>query len=170
MLNAASIRCFRSDDTFEQKLGTLPLEEDNIPGMEVVPILLQDDDLSILDPPPPEEEEPIHVKPQDVLFGRGGAVNKHWGNQTFHVEKAKVQWRYLQADKRREKRAVAQTLMDLMKQRHGSRFLDYCKKKKEWYKSDALVLEKIKQALRENLTIEQRKEKREHYKRKNERA
>jgi hypothetical protein len=100
----------------------------------------------------------------DVLCGRGEQVNRHPGNKIFHDEKEKLQPRYLRATKRKEKTAIAQELVDLMKNRYGSRFLGYRSEKKQFYiVENKRVLEKAKQVLRETFTPEQRKVKRERY-------
>jgi hypothetical protein len=99
----------------------------------------------------------------DVLFGRGERGNQHPGNILYHKEKELLQPRYLQAEIRRDKRAIAQELVDRMR-KHGSRFLALDPSSNQWHIVDNdHALAKAKQALRERFTPEERRAKRERY-------
>jgi hypothetical protein len=112
---------------------------------------------------PKNENVPVRgVMEMDVLCGRGEATNRNPGNKVFHKEKAILQPSYLDATCRKDKTAIAQELVDIMQRLHGSRFL--AKENDDWYVVDhQRVLEKVKQALRENMTPEERKAKRERF-------
>jgi hypothetical protein len=117
-----------------------------------------------------QEEGVITTEPDlgytdtDVLCGRGEFINRHPGNVFFREQKAYFQRRYLQAEKRKEKAAIAQALVNFMEREHGSRFLAREMENEPWYTVDKKrVLEKCKQLLREDLTPEDRQEKRKKY-------
>ena len=75
--------------------------------------------------PPPKPIEYIHnIKSSDVLCGRGGATNSHSGNRSFRALVKRHQDRYLRA-KKRDKPAVASSIVDLIRER-GGRFLRRC--------------------------------------------
>jgi hypothetical protein len=112
---------------------------------------------------PKNEHFPVRgAMEMDVLCGRGEATNRNPGNKEFHKQKAILQPSYLEATCRKDKTAIAQELVDIMQRLHGSRFL--AKENDDWYVVDhQRVLEKVKQALRENMTPEERKAKRERF-------
>lgn len=118
----------------------------------------------------PEVKEYVQYNDKDVLFGRGGLINKHPGNNRYHREKKKLQAAYLKASKE-EKGAISKSLIDLV-HAWGGRFLKRDDSKKEiegnkkglWYEvHDRTAQTKAGQALCEDYTKEQRKEKRMRY-------
>jgi hypothetical protein len=104
------------------------------------------------------------LKDTDVLGGRGEWINRHPGHKLLHEEKVVFQTRYLATRSNKEKAAIAQEFVEYMKGEYNSRFLDHCQATTLWYSmTDERVLEKVKQVLRENISSEQRHEKRRRY-------
>jgi hypothetical protein len=113
-------------------------------------------------------EEKIYVgsgyEDTDVVCGKGESVNRHIGHKLFHLEKERLQGRYLRTVARKEKAEIARELVQTMVEKYHSRFLDFCREKGQWYViSDKRALDKAKQVLRESFSAEQRKLKRLQY-------
>jgi len=102
----------------------------------------------------------------DVLMGRGPLVYQHEGNRKFHDEKKKLQKAYLGAANA-EKKTLSQQLVQVIQQKGGS-FLKFDESAMKWYTVDnETARAKAAQALREDYTKEDRKNKRERYKKAN---
>jgi hypothetical protein len=125
------------------------------------------EDLSSCAKRPQNETEKLYVSEItafDIFLGRGERANRQYGNMLFHKEKQRRQPNYVQAKNRQEKMAIAQELVDCMVREYGSRFLEKDRASDHWYMADQQrVLEKAKQALREDFTPAQRQRKREYY-------
>ena len=90
--------------------------------------------------------------PNDVLFGRGGRTNHHWGNKKFRkiVEKHKQQ--YCNERKRCRKRELARKIIDWVRYQQDppGRFLKYDDDDGAWRDvGDKEAREKTSQSLRE---------------------
>jgi hypothetical protein len=107
----------------------------------------------------------VRVSCMDVLYGRGGETNAHPGNITFRAEIKRKQESCQQTTNRKKKVEIARGILNTMKG-NGSRFLKQAEANIWYLESDVRVLEKIKQALRENYTPEQQKAKRQKYRKK----
>jgi hypothetical protein len=101
--------------------------------------------------------------PNDVLIGRGPTYYNHCGNQRFlHVLKPHYQKLYKSAQKAK-KRGIAQQMVDAVFL-SGGRFMERNSKTGAWFEvSNDRAREKASQTLRENLTTQDRREKRLKY-------
>lgn len=112
----------------------------------------------------PSEREYFKVTDADVLLGRGGAINVHKGNVRFHEYKRELQPMYFAAEKKQDRTPIAQALADRI-QDQGGKFLE--KDEKGWYKVHKhRARDKCSQALREDLSKEERRAKRRKYQKK----
>ena len=103
----------------------------------------------------------VQYTDSDVLCQRGGLANKHKGNHQYLAAKEALQTVY-QATPKSGRTAVAQQLVDRV-HAWGGRFLR--KDAKGWYEiHNHTARTKAGQALREEYTPEERKEKRDRYK------
>lgn len=108
-----------------------------------------------------------HYTEKDVLAGRGSLANNHPGNKWYLLQKERLQPFYLATKHKTEKRKISLELVRLVHDR-GGKFLRFDKETGSWYELDSkTTLIKAGQALRENLTAEDRKLKRLKYTRKN---
>jgi len=99
--------------------------------------------------PTPDRQVKI-VRSKDVLFGKGGKINKHQGNLRYHNEKKELQKEYLnQATTKPRKRELVQQLYDVVIHDWGGRFLRRGDEGGEaWYEAHKeAALEKCRQAL-----------------------
>jgi hypothetical protein len=103
------------------------------------------------------------IGPNDVLVGRGPTYYNHSGNQFFlHELKPKFQPKYRCAQKK-EKRGIAQQMVKEVF-RSGGRFLERIPETSLWMVvTKKRAREKASQTLRESLTPEERRAKREKY-------
>lgn len=110
--------------------------------------------------------EPVYFSTytnKDVLAERGHRSNNHPGNEMYRAEKERLQPRYLATSSKTEKTMIAMELVDTVHQ-WGGRFLRMDKKKGLYYELDEKAARrKASQALRENLTPEDREQKRRKY-------
>jgi len=87
-----------------------------------------------------------HVRSIDVLFGKGGKINKHDGNLRYHHEKKQLQTEYLDPDTSKpRKRELVQVLYDIVVD-WGGRFLR-CENDCWYVAHREAALEKCRQAL-----------------------
>ena len=64
------------------------------------------------------------VRDIDVLFGKGGKINKHSGNLQYHEAKKKLQKEYLNSNTTKcRKRELVKQLYNIVVQDWGGRFL-----------------------------------------------
>lgn len=91
------------------------------------------------------------VHSHDVLFGKGGKINKHEGNLSYHLEKQKLQKEYLDPiTSKNRKRELVQILYSIVVHDWGGRFLRRGDEEDEerWYEAHReAALEKCRQAL-----------------------
>jgi hypothetical protein len=102
----------------------------------------------------PENKEFIPVNEQptdaDVVGGRGGRSNHHAGNRPYwkKVLGARAHYRACQSDA--SKTMIAQDILNYVKLEKRGRFLNLDSENNRWFVlPDAVVLDKIKQALRD---------------------
>jgi salicylate hydroxylase len=88
----------------------------------------------------------------DVLLGRGGATLNHEGNKRYRAMVAHHQIEYLAATKKKEKAAMARTIVVSI-QREGGRFLKRDSNGVWVQVTDERAKEKTSQALRERLDV-----------------
>ena len=104
---------------------------------------------AVVDAPDHEVSE---IRLRDVLFGKGGKINKHKGNLEYHQEKKKLQAEYLgpSTSKARKRDLVCQ-LYNTVVHDWGGRFLrrgDVDEGEERWYEAhEEAALEKCRQAL-----------------------
>ncbi|CAJ1959269.1 unnamed protein product [Cylindrotheca closterium] len=112
---------------------------------------------------PVDKEYVDDYSDSDILFGRGGRSNHHPGNKIYRDVVTEKQPYYRNCDKN-EKTKVAQSIVDMIHDHHGGRFLELDKETCRWYVVPNVVARrKVGQALRENNTEEARAAKREKY-------
>ena len=110
---------------------------------------------------PPHKRKHVPYNDSDVLCQRGGLANKHPGNHRYLAAKDALQDIYL-ATPKAARTGVAQQLVDQV-HAWGGRFLR--KDNRGWYEiHNHTARTKAGQALREDYTPEERKEKRIRYK------
>lgn len=112
-----------------------------------------------------KEEDKVFYEPtdKDVLFGRGPQIYWHPGNQRFLEEKDRLQPSYLAATKS-EKKSISQDLVNVVHD-SGGRFLDYDTRRDQWFEVlNEKARHKASQTLREDFSAEDRREKRQKYK------
>jgi len=95
----------------------------------------------------PEDEQPSSA---DVVGGRGGRSNHHPGNRPYWIKILESRYHYRTCQSDSGKTMIAQEIMNYVKNDCGGRFLNLDDKTKRWFVlPDAVVLDKIKQALRD---------------------
>jgi hypothetical protein len=94
-------------------------------------------------------KEPLE---NDVLCGRGGSINSHGGNERFRLLVEKRKRVYLTARFKREKRLIASSIVDEIRELNPpGRFLTRDSKSGHWQDiGDEKARDKTSQALREN--------------------
>ncbi|KAL3918489.1 MAG: hypothetical protein SGILL_004212 [Bacillariaceae sp.] len=95
----------------------------------------------------PESEQPSDA---DVVGGRGGRSNHHAGNRPYWIKilGSRVHYRSCVSDA--SKTMIAQDILNFIKVEKGGRFLNLDSNTNRWFMlPDAVVLDKIKQALRD---------------------
>jgi len=92
------------------------------------------------------------INPNDILCGRGGLTNSHFGNKSFRCVVAEYQLEYLKARKN-DKKDIARKIVAQIKE-NGGRFLQRRANSDAWsISSDKRAVEKTSQALREGLDV-----------------
>jgi hypothetical protein len=92
----------------------------------------------------------VELRETDVLCGRGGGINRHKGNMLFNDKVNCFRGMYSKNLEIKEKSDIAYKLIKTMIENYGSRFLKFCNKQEKWYiLSNKEILDKAKQALRE---------------------
>lgn len=95
----------------------------------------------------PENEQPTDA---DVVGGRGGRSNHHAGNRPYWIKILGSRFHYRTCQSDTAKTAIAKDILDFIKVDKGGRFLNLDSKTNRWFVlPDAVVLDKIKQALRD---------------------
>eukprot|EP00751_Fragilariopsis_kerguelensis_P009278 CAMPEP_0170789678 /NCGR_PEP_ID=MMETSP0733-20121128/19890_1 /TAXON_ID=186038 /ORGANISM="Fragilariopsis kerguelensis, Strain L26-C5" /LENGTH=645 /DNA_ID=CAMNT_0011136859 /DNA_START=55 /DNA_END=1992 /DNA_ORIENTATION=+ len=95
----------------------------------------------------PVDEQPA---PADVVGGRGGRSNHHPGNRPYWHLILENRTRYKNCRSDHDKAHIANEILMCVRQSYGGRFLNIDSANKRWFAlPDAVVLDKIKQALRD---------------------
>jgi len=95
----------------------------------------------------PENEQPTQ---SDIVGGRGGRSNHHPGNRPYWIRILESRQEYTRSRSDNEKARIANGILRYVQQELKGRFLNIDNKTKRWYiLPDAVVLDKIKQALRD---------------------
>jgi hypothetical protein len=95
----------------------------------------------------PENEQPSDA---DVVGGRGGRSNHHAGNRPYWIKILGSRYHYRTCQSDAAKTVIAQDILNYIKIDKGGRFLNLDSKTNRWFVlPDAVVLDKIKQALRD---------------------
>ncbi|KAG7362653.1 hypothetical protein IV203_026013 [Nitzschia inconspicua] len=95
----------------------------------------------------PESEQPTDA---DVVGGRGGRSNHHAGNRPYWIKILGSRFHYRTCQSDAAKTVIAQDILNFIKLDKGGRFLNLDSKTNRWFiLPDAVVLDKIKQALRD---------------------
>jgi len=95
----------------------------------------------------PVDEQPA---PADVVGGRGGRSNHHPGNRPYWHLILENRTRYKNCRSDHDKAHIANEILMCVRQSYGGRFLNIDSVNKRWFAlPDAVVLDKIKQALRD---------------------
>jgi hypothetical protein len=95
----------------------------------------------------PENEEPTEA---DVVGGRGGRSNHHAGNRPYWIKILGSRHYYRTCQSDAAKTMIAQGILSYIKDEKGGRFLNLDSKTNRWFiLPDVVVLDKIKQALRD---------------------
>jgi len=103
----------------------------------------------------PKIDGRVGVNEIDVLFGRGGRINQHPGNQRYREIRNRLQTQYLAATRPNEKSAIVVRMIGEV-QSNGARFLTHGVDR--WIvASNSMVRRKVGQALRERATNKKRK-------------
>lgn len=102
----------------------------------------------------PTEKEYIPADAQptqsDVVGGRGGRSNHHPGNRPYWIRILESRLEYTRSRSDHEKARIASGILRYVQEELNGRFLNIESKTKRWYiLPDAVVLDKIKQALRD---------------------
>jgi len=95
----------------------------------------------------PENEQPTQT---DVVGGRGGRSNHHPGNRPYWIRILESRQEYTRSRSDHEKARIANGILRYVQEELKGRFLNIDSKTKRWYiLPDTVVLDKIKQALRD---------------------
>mmetsp|Transcript_22425 Transcript_22425/g.50069 ORF Transcript_22425/g.50069 Transcript_22425/m.50069 type:complete len:595 (+) Transcript_22425:69-1853(+) len=95
----------------------------------------------------PEDEQPTQ---EDVVGGRGGRSNHHPGNRPYWIRILESRAEYTNCCNDMDKARIANGILNYVQQMLGGRFLNIDNDTKRWYLlPNAVVLDKIKQALRD---------------------
>jgi len=95
----------------------------------------------------PENEQPSQ---SDVVGGRGGRSNHHPGNRPYWIRILESRLEYTRSRSDHEKARIANGILKYVHENLKGRFLNIDSKTKRWYiLPDTVVLDKIKQALRD---------------------
>jgi hypothetical protein len=102
--------------------------------------------------PPSEQTRTKQPHNNDVLCGRGGTINAHPGNEQYRTFVERKKRVYLTARFKREKRLIAQSIVDEIRRLDPpGRFLMKESNGEYWYDvGDEKARDKTSQALREN--------------------
>lgn len=115
-----------------------------------------------------ENEQPAQ---SDIVGGRGGRSNHHPGNRPYWIRILESRLEYTRSRSDHEKARIANGILKYVHEHLKGRFLNIDSKTKRWYiLPDTVVLDKIKQALRDkyipywarDLKIENKKHDSEH--------
>lgn len=95
----------------------------------------------------PENERPTDA---DVVGGRGGRSNHHAGNRPYWIKILGSRHYYRTCQSDAAKTMIAEGILNYVKKEKGGRFLNLDSKTNRWFVlPDVVVLDKIKQALRD---------------------
>jgi hypothetical protein len=95
----------------------------------------------------PETEQPTE---NDVVGGRGGRSNHHPGNRPYWIRILESRNEYIKSRSDHEKARIADGILRYVMEELRGRFLNIDSKTKRWYTlPNSVVLDKIKQALRD---------------------
>jgi len=95
----------------------------------------------------PENEQPTE---NDVVGGRGGRSNHHPGNRPYWIRILESRNEYIKSRSDHEKSRIADGILRYVVEELRGRFLNIDSKTKRWYTlPNSVVLDKIKQALRD---------------------
>lgn len=102
----------------------------------------------------PDKKEfiPLNEQPtqSDIVGGRGGRSNHHPGNRPYWIRILESRLEYTTSRSDNEKARIANGILRYVKEELKGRFLNIDSKTNRWYiLPDAVVLDKIKQALRD---------------------
>ena len=105
----------------------------------------------------PDVKHYVLPQPNDVLLGRGGRSNHHSGNIQYRDQVGTLREWYRSSEKN-AKTDLSQLLVDWVQKEQRGRFLKLDESNQQWYiVTNVVARRKASQALREHMTMEERK-------------